>query len=253
MFWWCLVLKIVFLIDWLKLLVWVLFCLCVWVLGVLVCCIVFCVCWVSSLVVDLWLMVVLQWLFIGLLVCIWVCLVLVMVFMWQCGGVIRVCCMGEGMFLFCNVEISVLLVLSLVSVVVILSLGLGMKVLVVIFIVFWLCGVKVCSVCCMWLLSCLRMLVGMLLGNCEQKYMFMFLEWISCIICLICCISVGGVLLNSRCVLLKMKISLGLFRLFIFGSVLNSFDSSYSRNVEYSCGLSIDWLVVRMLIMLWLL
>lgn len=167
----------------------------------------------------------------GLFVIIWDCFFLVIGFMWELGGLISVWFMILGMFFFLSVEISVLFIFSWVIILVVLNLGLGWNVLVVVLIVFWFCGVNVCNVCWIWLFNCFKIFLGILRGFCVIKYILIFFEWMSCIICVILFLRVFGVFLNKRWVLLKKKMSFGFFGLLIFGSFLNNLDKSYKRKV----------------------
>lgn len=208
------------------------------------------VCRCRTLRVDLWPIVALHPVLIGECECIAVCLLIATALTWYRGGVTKACRIGSGMLLLRSAAVKVLLMLSRATMLMIPKVGPGGKALVVAPIVPRLCGANVCSVRRMWPLSRLRTAVGMLLGNRETKQMLIFPEWTRCMIRLICRIRVGGVLLNSRRVLLKKNISPGWLRLLILGRALNSLESTYSRKSEQSCGPRTSRLVVSMPTML---
>lgn len=221
--------------------------------GVDCCLVVICIFCCSILKVDLWFIFFLYLLYSGEWFSRLLCLLLLIGFICEQGVIIIVCLIIDGLFFLLRKEISVLLVFSFWIVCLVLKVGLVCMVWVVVFIVFWFFGVKVCRVCCMWLFSWLSMVLGIFVGFCEIKQMLMFLEWIRWIICLILFSSICGVLLNSRCVLLKKNISFGLLRLLVFGRCLQSLESIYSRLVVYSFGIWQSFLVLRILIIFLLL
>ncbi|MCW0417102.1 hypothetical protein NB689_002856 [Xanthomonas sacchari] len=90
------------------------------------------------------------------------------------------------------------------------------------------------------------MLSGTSSGNCEQKYTPTPLERISRTTCSMRCTSAGGASSNSRCASSNTNTSFGLSRSPTSGSRSNSSDSSHSRKVEYSRGLSTSCAAARM-------
>lgn len=155
------------------------------------------------------------------------------------------CWIMVGVFFFFRVLINVLLIFSLVSIFRVLNVGFGWKLLVIVCSDFCFLVVKVCRLCWICRLSWVRILFGRLFGDWVMKYILMFFEWISWIICFRWLCKVFGVLLNSRWVLLKNSVSIGLLVLLCFGSCLNSLVNSQSRKVVQIFGvLCIRWLVL---------